>query len=55
MLALIFCDSGWGLIAGAARDWFARSPRRLILRSATGGLMMVSIGTATLFVANERE
>jgi threonine/homoserine/homoserine lactone efflux protein len=34
------------LIAGAARDWFARSPRRLELVGGTGGLMIIGLGTS---------
>ncbi|HEV2345222.1 MAG TPA: LysE family translocator [Actinocrinis sp.] len=37
-------DSTWGLVAGTARDWFARSPRRLALVGGTGGLAMVGLG-----------
>jgi threonine/homoserine/homoserine lactone efflux protein len=42
-MALV-CDSTWGLVAGTARDWFARSPRRLALVGGTGGLAMVGLG-----------
>ncbi|NIH79990.1 LysE family translocator [Amycolatopsis viridis] len=37
-------DSGWALVAGAARAWFARSPRRLELVGGTGGLVMIGLG-----------
>ncbi|WP_028932779.1 LysE family translocator [Pseudonocardia spinosispora] len=37
-------DSMWGLAAGVARDWFARSPRRLSVLGGTGGLMMIGLG-----------
>ncbi len=40
----LFCDSVWGLAAGTARDWFARSPRRLAAIGGTGGLMMIGLG-----------
>lgn len=43
VLALVF-DSVWGLAAGTAREWFARSPRRLEGLSATGGVVMVALG-----------
>ena len=43
VLALI-CDSVWALAAGAARDWFGRSPRRLAAMSATGGGLMIGLG-----------
>lgn len=37
-------DSVWGLAAGTARTWFARSPRRLGMLGGTGGLMMIGLG-----------
>jgi threonine/homoserine/homoserine lactone efflux protein len=39
-------DSTWAVIAGTARAWFARSPRRLELVGGTGGLMMIGIGAS---------
>ncbi len=50
-LALIF-DSMWALAAGFARDWFGRSPKRIERLGATGGVMMIGLGTASLFVGN---
>jgi hypothetical protein len=50
LLATRFCvvgilsDCTWGLIAGTARDWFARSPRRLALVGGAGGLAMIGLG-----------
>lgn len=40
----LLLDGLWGLTAGAARDWLARSPRRLALLGGTGGLMMIGLG-----------
>ena len=37
-------DCGWALVAGSARAWFGRSPRRLQLIGGTGGLVMIGIG-----------
>jgi len=37
-------DSTWALAAGAARHWFAKSPRRIEHLSATGGAMMIGLG-----------
>jgi threonine/homoserine/homoserine lactone efflux protein len=37
-------DSGWGLLAGAARTWFATSPVRLRRLGGAGGLMMIGLG-----------
>lgn len=42
-LALL-CDSVWALAAGTARDWFARSPRRIAALSGTGGALMIGLG-----------
>ncbi|WP_227981979.1 LysE family translocator [Nocardia spumae] len=39
-------DTGWALAAGAARTWFARSPRRLAAVGGTGGLVMIGLGTS---------
>jgi threonine/homoserine/homoserine lactone efflux protein len=43
VLALL-SDSIWALGAGAARDWFARSPKRMEHLSASGGVMMIGLG-----------
>lgn len=37
-------DSAWALLAGTARNWFARSPRRLEAVGGTGGLMIIGVG-----------
>ena len=42
-IALV-CDNVWGLFAGAARSWFARSPKRLELIGGIGGLAIIAIG-----------
>ncbi|MHC3467540.1 LysE family translocator [Streptomyces sp. 7R007] len=50
LLGLVFnaialaSDSVWGLAASTARDWFARSPRRLSLVGGVGGLTMIGLG-----------
>jgi threonine/homoserine/homoserine lactone efflux protein len=44
VLMALVCDSMWGLAAGTARDWFARSPRRLRVLGGTGGLVMIGLG-----------
>lgn len=38
--------SAWALLAGTARAWFARSPRRLQLIGGTGGLVMIGLGAS---------
>jgi threonine/homoserine/homoserine lactone efflux protein len=44
-IALI-SDSIWAFAAGTARNWFARSPRRMAAIGGAGGLAMIGIGTA---------
>ena len=48
------CDSAWAVVAGSARAWFARSPRRLELVGGTGGLVMIGIG-ATLALSGRKD
>jgi threonine/homoserine/homoserine lactone efflux protein len=50
VLGLIFvvialaCDAVWGLLAGAARERFVSSPRRLELIGGAGGVVLVGLG-----------
>ncbi len=37
-------DSVWALAAGTAREWLARSPRRMSMIGGSGGLTMIGIG-----------
>lgn len=52
LLALVFSliafasDCVWGIAAGTARSWFAKSPRRLEMVGGAGGLAMIGLGTA---------
>jgi threonine/homoserine/homoserine lactone efflux protein len=52
LLGLVFCaiavisDSLWGLVAATARNWFARSPRRLAMVGGASGLAMIGLGFA---------
>ena len=46
-------DSIWGFAAGTARNWFAKSPRRLELVGGTGGLAMIGLGTALAFTGRK--
>lgn len=43
----VVSDSVWATVAGSARRWFAREPRRLDAMGAAGGVMMIGLG-ATL-------
>ena len=53
LLALV-ADSVWALAAGTARQWFARSPRRISTLSATGGTLMIGLGVGSLFVGTSK-
>ena len=53
-LIAVLCDSGWAFVAGTAREWFARSPRRLRMIGGTGGLMMIGLG-ASLALTNRKD
>ncbi|HEY3904278.1 MAG TPA: LysE family translocator [Streptosporangiaceae bacterium] len=50
----VLCDSTWALVAGTARAWLARSPRRLELIGGTGGLAMIGLG-ATLALTGRKD
>ena len=60
LLGLIFAviavasDSLWALMAGALRSWFARSPRRLELVGAAGGLGIGAVGVGFLVSGRSR-
>ena len=43
-LLAVVSDSIWATVAGRARRWFARQPRRLDAMGATGGAMMIGLG-----------
>ncbi|MGW4696889.1 LysE family translocator [Kitasatospora cineracea] len=43
-LIAVVSDMAWGLVAATARDWFARSPRRLSLVGGVGGIAMIGLG-----------
>ena len=49
-LIAVVCDSVWALASGTARDWLARSPRRLAALGGAGGLMMIGLGLRLAFV-----
>ncbi|MFI9506086.1 LysE family translocator [Nocardia sp. NPDC052566] len=39
-------DSTWGLAAAFARDWFAKSPKRLEAVGGAGGMLIVGLGAS---------
>ena len=45
----IISDTAWALAAGTARQWFARSPKRLSTMSTSGGVLMIGLGVGSLF------
>ncbi len=59
LLGLVFsaialvCDNAWGLFAGTARAWFARSPKRLELIGGIGGLAIIAVGIRLALTGNK--
>lgn len=43
-LAGLVLDSIWAMLAGSARTWLVRSPRRQALLGGTGGMVMIGFG-----------
>ena len=50
----VVSDGTWALVAGTARGWLGRSPRRLALIGGTGGVVMIGIG-ASLAVSGRKD
>jgi threonine/homoserine/homoserine lactone efflux protein len=48
----VLSDSTWAMLAGTARSWFARSPRRLEAVGSTGGLMIIGVGASVALSGN---
>jgi threonine/homoserine/homoserine lactone efflux protein len=44
VLIALASDSAWGVFAGTARQWLARSPRRLERLGGVGGCTMIALG-----------
>jgi threonine/homoserine/homoserine lactone efflux protein len=44
LVLAVLSDSVWALLAGTARQWLARSPKRLRRLDATGGVLMIGLG-----------
>jgi threonine/homoserine/homoserine lactone efflux protein len=42
----VVTDSVWAIGASAARTWFARSPKRIEVLGASGGVAMIGLGGA---------
>ncbi len=52
VIALI-SDSVWVLMAGSARQWFARNPKRISQMGAGGGVVMIGLGGALALSGNK--
>jgi threonine/homoserine/homoserine lactone efflux protein len=48
----LLSDSVWAIIAGSARQWFGKSPKRIGRLRGIGGVMMIGLGVAVLFVGH---
>jgi threonine/homoserine/homoserine lactone efflux protein len=48
LLIALVSDGAWGVAAGTARSWLARSPRRLEALGGFSGLMMIGLGLRLL-------
>lgn len=53
LLIALVSDSLWAIVAGWARVWFVRSPRRVPAVEAVGGAMMIGLG-GTLALAGSK-
>ncbi|MEU6582001.1 LysE family translocator [Nocardia sp. NPDC046763] len=46
LVVALISDSVYALLAGTARNWFARSPKRLEVVGAAGGVMIIGLGAS---------
>jgi threonine/homoserine/homoserine lactone efflux protein len=53
VLIALISDSAWALLAGTARSWLGRSPRRLAAMGGTGGLVMIGLGLRLAFTGRK--
>lgn len=53
ILVAFLTDAVWAIAAGTARQWFAKSPKRLSAIRATGGGMMIGLGGALVLAGNK--
>lgn len=49
LVLAVISDGAWAFTAGSARDWFARSPKRIERLGAAGGAMMIGLGGVLAF------
>ena len=50
VLIAIVSDGTWALAASFARSWFADSPQRIARLTLIGGIVMILLGIAALFI-----
>ncbi len=53
VLIALVSDSLWGVTAGTARQWLARSPRRLEWLGTAGGAVMILLGAQLALSGNK--
>ena len=53
LVIALLSDSTWAVLAGTARVWFARSPRRSERLAATGGVMLIGLGGVLALTGNK--
>ncbi|MGW4117053.1 LysE family translocator [Nocardia sp. NPDC004711] len=46
LVVALISDSVYALLAGTARNWFARSPKRLEVIGGVGGVMIIGLGAS---------
>jgi len=49
----LLTDSVWAVVAGTARAWFARSPKRIAMMSGTGGAAMIGLGASFVLLGHK--
>jgi threonine/homoserine/homoserine lactone efflux protein len=54
VLISLVSDASWTVVAGGARAWFGRSPRRMEMMGGAGGLAMIGLGI-TLAVTGRKD
>lgn len=51
-IALV-CDTSYALLAGSARNWFLRAPRRMEVAGAASGVVMIGLGAQFALTGRE--
>ncbi len=50
----VLSDGSWALASGTAREWLGKSPRRLEMLSAGGGITLIGLGVALALAGRGR-